>query len=411
MLSLVKMTMTNQDTTPPTGTETEPRYCPVCGARVAHGAKTCFMCGAALDMPADDASSNESNAGSTLDHQEAQSISHGGKGVPQPWRFIILAVIAVAVISGSAILGLRLSGTTSPTIEPTVALTPISTPTRAPTATPTQTPSPTPTLPPSPTPTPVPPIEYVVQQGDTLLGIALQFDVTTDQIIAYNNLDSDIIVEGQTLLIPPPIPTPGPSPTLRPGEPTVESAPYVLHTVRPGETLSTIAEQYGISVAVLRAANDIPEDSETIQVNQVLTIPRSTPTPTPRVIEASTPTPTPGIMRYPAPPMLYPPDGAVFTGADATIALQWASVGILDEREYYALELIVPGAEGTQTIQVYLRATSWRVPSELFPPETVDNRVFTWRILVVRQIGGGENATYRIISPAPRRRVFIWNAD
>ena len=371
------------------------------------------MCGAALDEPA--AETVDGAIESELAPEDQLPVSGAAsserKGLPQPWRFIVLAVIAIAVIGGSVVLGLRLSGAVGSSAEPTAVASPVASPTRPPTATPTQTPSPSPTPSPAPTPTPIPPTEYVVQQGDTLLGIALKFDMTTDEIIAYNNLESDIIVEGQTLLIPPPSPTPGPPPTSRPGEPTAEAPAYILHTVRPGETLSTIAEHYGVSVAVLRAANDIPEDSETIQVNQVLTIPQNTPTPTPRIIEAATPTPTPGIMRYPSPPMLYPPDGAVFTGADAIITLQWASVGILGEREYYALELLTPGPEGSQTTQVYLRATSWRISSDLFPPETVEDRTFAWRVVVVRQIGTDEDATYRIISPAPRRRVFIWNVN
>ncbi len=60
------------------------------------------------------------------------------------------------------------------------------------------------------------------------------------------------------------------------------------------------------------------------------------------------------------------------------------------------------------TQQVVQRSTVWRVPSELFPPETVENRTFSWRVLVVRQVTGGDQATYKVISQAGRRRTFSW---
>jgi LysM repeat protein len=54
---------------------------------------------------------------------------------------------------------------------------------------------------------------YVIQSGDTLSHIALHFDVTVDDLKAANGLDSDLIIAGDTLLIPglvaaPPAPEP-----------------------------------------------------------------------------------------------------------------------------------------------------------------------------------------------------------
>jgi hypothetical protein len=106
--------------------------------------------------------------------------------------------------------------------------------------------------------------------------------------------------------------------------------------------------------------------------------------------------------------MLSPRDTATFVGADAVVALQWSSVGILEEREFYQVELIVPTGEQNVTEQVVLKSTVWRVPGELFPPETVENRAFSWRVSVVRQVTGADDATYKVISQSGRRRTFSW---
>lgn len=44
---------------------------------------------------------------------------------------------------------------------------------------------------------------YEVQPGDTLSGIAKEFDVTVDELIEANELDDpDVLAEGQELVIP-----------------------------------------------------------------------------------------------------------------------------------------------------------------------------------------------------------------
>lgn len=48
------------------------------------------------------------------------------------------------------------------------------------------------------------------------------------------------------------------------------------HKVQRGDVLSTIAQQYGISVAALKKANNIPQDSSLIKTGQTLIIPTST---------------------------------------------------------------------------------------------------------------------------------------
>ncbi|MBN1248384.1 MAG: LysM peptidoglycan-binding domain-containing protein [Anaerolineae bacterium] len=73
----------------------------------------------------------------------------------------------------------------TPTIAPEIYLTPV---------------PPTPTFTPSPTPTPV---IHVVESGDTLFGIALEYGVTVGGLLRANGLaEQDILSIGQALIIP-----------------------------------------------------------------------------------------------------------------------------------------------------------------------------------------------------------------
>jgi LysM repeat protein len=375
-----------------------PRHCPVCGARVAEGAKTCLMCGASLE--------EEENTADV----PAESVTPQGLSLR---KGLALGAIAVVILGISIYLGWRLAqgdaAPAPPTWTPTQTLTP--TATEIP-HTPTPTPTLTPTSPPTATSTPIPPETYVVQPGDLLSTIAQAHDITVDELKAYNDLDSDIIVEGETLLIPPPTPTPGPTPTPKPGEPTQTPSPFILYTVQSGDTLSTIAEDYNISVDDLREANDIPANSENIQADQVLTIPQYTPTPTPEpadeVVTNVTPTPR---LDYAPPTPLYPPQNATLRGADALVILQWASVGILEDNEFYHVELTTPTLDDDMITDVYVHATAWRVPADLFPPPEVENRTCTWRVSVVRQTATEPEPSYKVIGPAVGNQTFTWDVE
>lgn len=106
-----------------------------------------------------------------------------------------------------------------------------------------------------------PPREYVVQPGDTLLGIALAFGVSMASIQAFNDLpDPNVIQAGQKLRIP--------AQPLQAGE----GALSTLYVVRPGDTLSAIAARFQLRVSDLTRANRITEDA-IIRVGQKLVIP------------------------------------------------------------------------------------------------------------------------------------------
>ncbi|MCJ7548967.1 MAG: FxLYD domain-containing protein [Anaerolineae bacterium] len=77
------------------------------------------------------------------------------------------------------------TGLVTPTVAPEIYLTPI---------------PPTPTFTPSPAPTP---IIHMVESGDTLFGVALDYSVTVDGLLSYNGLDeNDYLSIGQALIIP-----------------------------------------------------------------------------------------------------------------------------------------------------------------------------------------------------------------
>lgn len=123
-----------------------------------------------------------------------------------------------------------------------------------------------------PTPTPGP-FEYVVQEGDTLSGIAVRFGVDPIQIIERNNLLSpDNLTVGIEIIIPGYQPPASETTSDTGTGVTVGSETGVVHVVQAGEGLVGIATQYGVSVDAIIAANNLV-DPNTLRVGQELIIP------------------------------------------------------------------------------------------------------------------------------------------
>ncbi len=108
---------------------------------------------------------------------------------------------------------------------------------------------------------PAPSGQYVVQPGDTLADISLRVGVDARRLAAWNNLtDPDHVVIGQVLrLVAPPAPAPEPSASSR-------------YVVQPGDTLVGIADHFGISPDKLAAANNLTHP-DSIVIGQTLSIP------------------------------------------------------------------------------------------------------------------------------------------
>lgn len=147
------------------------------------------------------------------------------------------------------------------TVAPSAEPSPM--PTEAPTAVPTATVEPevvSPT-PQSVPPTPVPEIAYRVKAGDSVGSIAVLFNTTTAAILARNDLsDPSLIRVGQTLIIPAPSPE------------TIPTGSSVQHMVQAGETLDVIAGYYRTTAAAVLAQNPALSDPENLAEGTVLTV-------------------------------------------------------------------------------------------------------------------------------------------
>ncbi len=127
---------------------------------------------------------------------------------------------------------------------------------------------------------------HVVQPGDTLLGLAKQYDVPMAGIQLQNEMgESTVVQAGQTLSIPP-------------GASWGEASPFwVIHVVKEGETLIGIARAYDLEPDRLKAVNDLT-NADQIIVSQNLVLPLDgpaialAPTPVPPPTETPLPPPT-----------------------------------------------------------------------------------------------------------------------
>lgn len=146
---------------------------------------------------------------------------------------------------------------------------------------------------------------YTIQAGDTFSGIADQFGITLEELIAANpDVDPTSLVAGDVINLPEAVTAPPPVATATPGEAPDEEEPTeappaeiptdtpmpapteppppvdtptaqslgTTYVVQAGDTFASIAAQFGITIEALAAANP-GVDSNNLSIGQVLMLP------------------------------------------------------------------------------------------------------------------------------------------
>jgi LysM repeat protein len=301
------------------------------------------------------------------------------------WSGILLVAVVLVTILGGMLLALvdarQSEGVAEATSEPTplppetsspeiqiiVALPspiPSPTPTLLPSPTPTllssptlvatpgiivpvETPEPTATLEPTPTVEPtlipgmvercVPPagwVPHTVRRGDTLFSLSLGHGAGVEAIKIANCLTSDVILQGDVIYLPTaPLPTPPPRHCSGP------PLDWILYTVRPGDTMFSLARSRGVTVYDVLLANC--RESVYLYAGTPLYLPPTAPGPTP--VPGTTPvvppaTPEPGA----ACRITSPANGATVRGDVAFYGTATA-----DDFQFFKLEALGPGTGGS----------------------------------------------------------------
>lgn len=108
------------------------------------------------------------------------------------------------------------------------------------------------------------PTIHTVQAGETLSLIGQAYGVSDELIAAANDLaDADMIAQGEQLFIPTPD-----------GHLPADAPMAAVHIVVPGDSISTIAPEFGVSVQTLMSFNNIA-NPDIIHVGDVIKIPKS----------------------------------------------------------------------------------------------------------------------------------------
>lgn len=138
---------------------------------------------------------------------------------------------------------------------------------------------------------------HTVQAGESLTSIARKYNTTVQDVAALNGLSvTDGVLVNQKLQVPAGIKAPATS-KHEPAE-TKANTQSVKYTIQSGDSLTSVAAKYGISVAELATANNMSTDTGLIR-GKTLTIPASgTVKPT---AKASTPSKTTAQTQTPAP--------------------------------------------------------------------------------------------------------------
>ncbi|WP_040207117.1 C40 family peptidase [Neobacillus jeddahensis] len=134
---------------------------------------------------------------------------------------------------------------------------------------------------------------YTVVSGDALIKIANRYDVSVGELQQWNNLSGTLIRVGQVLKVSAPgqtvtVTTPSTPVQQKPVTTPSTSQSTGTYTVKSGDCLSTIGQQFGMSVSELKKLNNLMSDL--IRVGQTLKVTGAAEAPaTPAVVTPPAP--------------------------------------------------------------------------------------------------------------------------
>lgn len=332
--------------------------------------------------------------------------------VPQgaaPWRpspffaLVVLMVVVFSVCGGLLVVNAEQTAVaaqtatarpteTTPTVTPTLTETP--TPTSTPSPTLTSTPTETPT--PAPTNTPQPPRFHAIEQGQTMISLALIYDVTLDSLLKENpNLNPSLIQQGQQIQIPWPTATPPlQAIAVEIGEEYLVVDPSVcppFYEIKEGDSIFAIAAQNRVPFEAMMQLNYLTMDS-IVRPGDLLCIPRVLenavlpPTPGPSPTPSLTPAPQGAQLLYPA------PETTVDTPNDP-IALQWVAVKDLTAEEWYMVVVTDLSDVDAHPWRGFTRQNSFQLPAS-WRPNTGDLHHYEWKVSIVQVTGQRQDGSF-----------------
>jgi LysM repeat protein len=148
-------------------------------------------------------------------------------------------------------------------------------------------------------------ISYVIKEGDTLYFVAEEHEIDIQDLISFNTAQgvdlTSFLQVGQEILVPPPDYQ---APTLTPIPDEFTPGSIIEHTIRPGDILQLLAEEFNTTLDAILAENEeLVENPDILSVGQIVRIPvdiialtPATPTRQPSV----TPTPEPSSTSTPS---------------------------------------------------------------------------------------------------------------
>lgn len=142
-----------------------------------------------------------------------------------------------------------------------------------------------------------------------------------------------------------------------------------------------------------------PECNISIQIGQCVRVAFPTPTitQTPTPSGSETPTPTPP---YPSPRVISPPNGAIISGI---VPLEWVSAGLLQPDEAYFIQIYSITNPDTAPITGVSRSNTYMLPSSLVPRDGQDHQ-YEWTVAVARL--NAQRTAYALVGNSSPRQAF-----